>query len=50
METRYGGEGHAHDIIKSQLGTNDTKGYKNELVGLMLEAYTPQDHGHDPLL
>ncbi|KAF7046273.1 LOW QUALITY PROTEIN: hypothetical protein CFC21_055308 [Triticum aestivum] len=38
------------DIIKSRITSYDTKSYGWDLLGLMLEACMPQEHGHDPLL
>ncbi|VAI24394.1 unnamed protein product [Triticum turgidum subsp. durum] len=38
------------NIIKSRLADKDTMGYGNDLLGLMLEACTPEEHGHEPLL
>uniref|UniRef100_A0A0A9FGH7 Uncharacterized protein n=1 Tax=Arundo donax TaxID=35708 RepID=A0A0A9FGH7_ARUDO len=37
------------DIIKSRLAAKDTAGYGNDLLGLMLEACTPE-HGETPVL
>nr|CAB3455077.1 unnamed protein product [Digitaria exilis] len=37
------------DIIKTRLANKDTAGYGNDLLGLMLEACTPE-HGEAPIL
>jgi PHYB activation tagged suppressor 1 len=38
------------NIIKARLAAKDTAGYGNDLLGLMLEACAPDQHGQSPLL